>query len=123
MVPHGPMAALLAAAVFGLPGPASSFVIPGGYGMLTGPRAAAPLSRAAPAHRRPQHLRGATALRSAFDGYESMLTLDTPAAWAAFLLWSVPLPATIGKPSQSFSARFGATRNLSSVVLAPRVAC
>jgi hypothetical protein len=45
-----------------------------------------------------QARRGAAALKAAFPGYESMLTLDTPAAWAAFLLWSVPLPATIGVP-------------------------
>lgn len=47
--------------------------------------------------------RGATTLKAAFPGYESMLALDTPAAWAAFLLWSVPLPATIG----SFMLRMG----------------
>ena len=35
-------------------------------------------------------------LKAALDGYDSLLTLDSPTAWAAFLLWSVPLPAAIG---------------------------
>jgi len=30
------------------------------------------------------------------DGYETMMPLDSPASWAAFLLWSVPLPLAIG---------------------------
>ncbi len=39
---------------------------------------------------------GARACRSAVDGYDSLLSLDSPAAWAAFILWSVPLPVAIG---------------------------
>jgi hypothetical protein len=40
--------------------------------------------------------RGAQACRSALDSYDSLLSLDSPAAWAAFILWSVPLPVAIG---------------------------
>mmetsp|Transcript_57886 Transcript_57886/g.141976 ORF Transcript_57886/g.141976 Transcript_57886/m.141976 type:complete len:353 (-) Transcript_57886:718-1776(-) len=33
---------------------------------------------------------------AAMEGYTSMMTLDTPEAWAIFLFWSVPLPLVIG---------------------------
>ena len=39
---------------------------------------------------------GARACRSAVDGYDSLLSLDSPTVWAAFILWSVPLPVAIG---------------------------
>eukprot|EP00802_Teleaulax_amphioxeia_P017197 Tamp_17343.p1 GENE.Tamp_17343~~Tamp_17343.p1 ORF type:complete len:350 (-),score=52.26 Tamp_17343:347-1243(-) len=39
---------------------------------------------------------GAASITAALDGYDSMLSLDSPAAWAAFLLWSIPLPVAIG---------------------------
>ena len=44
-------------------------------------------------------------MNAALDGYDSLLTLDSPAAWAAFLLWSVPLPVTIGAVLRLASAK------------------
>lgn len=52
-------------------------------------------SVAGPMHKR-RAAAGAASITAALDGYDSMLSLDSPAAWAAFLLWSIPLPVAIG---------------------------
>jgi hypothetical protein len=57
-------------------------------------------------HSRPARA-GARGLTAALDGYDSLLTLDSPVAWAAFLLWSVPLPVTIGAVLRLASAKAG----------------
>jgi hypothetical protein len=84
-----------------LPGASLAFSVPGVAPSLS--RAAGPahlaLSSSVPSLARLAHRRtkaGAATLGAALDGYDSLLTLDSPAAWAAFILWSVPLPATIG---------------------------
>lgn len=91
----GKIARLCAAiALFTLPGACVVFSVPGAA--LLVPQHPARMALGPNRFSTCREKRGVGGFRAALDGYDSLLTLDSPAAWAAFILWSVPLPTTIG---------------------------